>query len=198
MFERQTVVHAQSDEELIAAFQQGQTDAFNILVKRYKDQLMNFVVRYVGDYDQADDVVQETFVRVYRNKQSYKPIAKFSTWLYTIATNLAKTQLHRRKRHALFSLSRRSESGEEKEYDIPDVNASADGQADSALKQEIIQKALDSISPKYREVVVLSDIQDMSYEEICLITGLNIGTVKSRLNRGRAQLQVLLKDILDE
>ena len=198
MPERQTAVHAQSDEELIAAFQHGQTDAFNILVKRYKDQLMNFVVRYVGDYDQADDVVQETFVRVYRNKQSYKPIAKFSTWLYTIATNLAKTQLRRRKRHTLFSLSRRSESGEEKEYDIPDVTANADGHADSALKQEIIQKALDSISPKYREVVVLSDIQDMSYEEICSITGLNMGTVKSRLNRGRARLQVLLKDIVDE
>src|ERR1043166_1828022 len=182
MVNEETAVRLQSDEELIASFQQGKTEAFNLLVGRYKDQLMNYVFRYLGDYDQADDVVQETFIRVYRKKELYKPVAKFSTWLYTIATNLAKTQLRRRQRHAIFSLSRRKENNHEEDYNIPDVSSTTDSHADSVLKQEIIQKALDSISPKYREVIVLCDIQELTYEEICEITGLNMGTVKSRLN----------------
>ncbi|MBI4546336.1 MAG: sigma-70 family RNA polymerase sigma factor [Ignavibacteriae bacterium] len=198
MSETQTAVKLRSDEELIAAFQHGQIEAFNILVGRYKDQLINFVYRYLSDYDDTDDVVQETFVRVYRKKHLYKPVAKFSTWLYTIATNLAKTKLRQRKREAWFLLSRRGKESDEKDYEIPDVRYPADGQAESSLKREIIQKALNSISATYREVVVLCDIQEMTYEEICEITGLNIGTVKSRLNRGRAKLQELLKDLINE
>src|SRR5689334_21662305 len=93
---RRTAV--QSDEELIALFQDGDESAFSILVGRYKDALVNFAFRFMGDYDEADDVAQETFVRVYRNKLAYRPVAKFSTWLYTIASNLSKTALRRRKR----------------------------------------------------------------------------------------------------
>ena len=198
MSDRPPVVRQRTDEELITAYQHGQIEAFNVLVGRYKDQLVNYVFRYLGDYDDADDVVQETFVRVYRKKDLYKPIAKFSTWVYTIATNLAKTQLRRHKRHTIFSLSRRSEEHEDKDYDIPDTAYTPDSQADSSLKQELIQKALNSISPKFREVIILFDIQELSYEEICKITGLNIGTLKSRLNRGRAKLQELLKDLKNE
>ncbi|MBI1805439.1 MAG: sigma-70 family RNA polymerase sigma factor [Ignavibacteria bacterium] len=198
MPERRPALREQSDEELIATFQQGTVEAFNQIVGRYKDQLMNFVFRYLGDYDEADDIVQEVFIRVYRNKHAYKPIAKFSTWIYTIAANLAKTQLRRRKRHASFSFHRGKEGENNHDYSIPDTRYPADGQAESSLKQAIIQKALDSINPKYREVVILSDIQELSYEEICQITGLNIGTIKSRLSRGRAKLQILLKSLLLE
>ena len=198
MSERQATVELQSDEELIRAFQNGQSQAFNILVSRYKNQLLNYVFRYVGDYDEADDVVQETFIRLYRKKDLYKPVAKFSTWIYTIATNLAKTQLRRRKRLGFFSLTRHGEGGEDKSYEIADTRYSADSQAASTLQNEIIQNALNSISAKYREIVVLCDIQERTYEEICEITGLNIGTVKSRLNRGRSKLQELLKDLIEE
>src|SRR5437879_422409 len=97
MSERHVAVGAQTDEELIKAFQNGREEAFSALVGKYKHQLMNFVYRYLGDYDDADDVVQETFVRVFRHKDSYEPVAKFSTWIYTIASNLAKSQLRRRK-----------------------------------------------------------------------------------------------------
>ncbi len=188
---------AESDEELIAAYQQGRDDAFTILVGRYKNQLMNFAFRYLGDYDEADDVVQETFVRVFRHKDSYQPVARFSTWIYTIASNLAKTEL--RKRRSLFSLGRlRRRTKDEEDREIPDNRYAADALAERSVKQALIQKALNSIHPKYREVVVLCDIQEMSYEEICAVTGLNIGTVKSRLNRGRARLREILKDILDE
>ena len=198
MSQTQTAVHEQTDEELIAAFQDGETRAFDLIVGRYKDKLVNFVYRYLGDYDEADDVVQETFVRVYWKRESYKPVAKFSTWIYTIATNLAKTHLRRRKRHALFSLTSQAEGYDEREQEIPDVRYLADASVDSTLKHEIIQKALDSISAKYREVVILFDIQQLSYNEICVITGLNIGTVKSRLSRGRALLRPMQKDIVND
>lgn len=198
MAERQQLAGGQSDEELIAAFQHGNQPAFDTLVGRYKDQLMNFVFRFVGDFDEADDIVQETFVRLFQKKHSYKPVAKFSTWIYTIATNLAKTQLRRRKQRALFSLSRTGEGQDERDHELPDVRYRADQRAESTLQHEVIQKALDSISPKYSEVVILCDVQELTYEEICAITGLNIGTVKSRLNRGRAQLQELLKELEEE
>lgn len=189
----------QTDEELIAAFQQGSVGAFNLIVARYKNPLTNFVYRFVGDLDECDDIVQETFIRVFRNKHAYMPRAKFSTWIYTIASNLAKSRLRQRDRHRIFSLSSlwSSEEGE-REMEIPDSRYAADRDAESRLKFDHIQKALDAISPKYREVVVLRDIQELSYDEIAKVTGLNLGTVKSRIKRGRMMLQTLLKDIFYE
>jgi RNA polymerase sigma-70 factor (ECF subfamily) len=191
----------QTDEELIAAFQQGRADAFSQLVGRYKHQLTNFVYRFLGDFDEADDVVQETFIRVYRNRHSFKPIARFSTWVYTIASNLAKTQLRRRKYHQILSISRKQAVGGrrgESDIDLPATEPGADVHTDRMLLAERIQNALAAISPRYREVVVLFDVQEFSYEEIVKITGLPMGTVKSRLNRGRAQLQKLLEDFVNE
>lgn len=187
-----------TDEQLIAEFQQGATEAFDVLVGRYKNPLMNFVYRFLGDYDECDDIVQETFIRVFRKKHSYRPEAKFSTWIYTIASNLAKTRLRQRDRRGLLFLSTLwKREGEEVEAEIPDIRYAADRDADRSLKNERIQKALQSISSKYREVVVLRDVQEMSYEEISEVTGLNLGTVKSRINRGRTMLQKLLRDIFE-
>ena len=187
-----------SDEELVEAFKNGSVDAFNRLVSRYKDPLMNFSSRYLGDRDEADDVVQETFVRVYRKIHTYKPVARFSTWIYTIATNLVKSHYRRRKRHPALSISQSVGGENQSEYEIPDNRYRPDAEAARSVRQSIIENALASLSHKYREIVILCDIEDLSYEEICSITGLNIGTVKSRLNRGRSQLQVLLKDILKD
>jgi len=201
MPQQETTVRQATDEELIDAFQRGDLRAFNILVGRYKDPLVNFAFRFLGDYDAADEVAQETFIRVYRKKHAYKPVARFSTWIYTIATNLAKSELRRRKSHALFSLSRRRQEGDESDdrgYEIPDDRNPADSQAARSLQAEIIQEALDSIPAKYREVAVLRYVQELSYEEICEITRTNMGTVKSRLNRARLRLQELLKDVADE
>ncbi|MGA2623600.1 MAG: sigma-70 family RNA polymerase sigma factor [Bacteroidota bacterium] len=191
-------VKGATDEELISAFQQGDATAFGVIVGRYKDRLVNFVFRYVGDYDDADDIVQETFVRVYRSRDLYQPVAKFSTWIYTIATNLAKTELRRRRYRMLVPLSRKSEHDAGRDVEIADARYPADDTAERSLQQEFIQRALNAIPAKYRELVVLCDIQELSYDEICAVTGLNVGTVKSRLNRGRAQLQKLLKDLIDE
>ncbi len=199
MADGETSLSDHTDEELIAAFQHGSEAAFKLLVGRFKNPLMNFVYRFVGDYDDSDDIVQETFVRVFRNKHSYTPRAKCSTWIYTIASNLAKSRLRQRERRRVVPiLVRGRRGGEEQEIEIPDLRYAADRGADSSLKHERIQKALNSISPKYREAVVLRDIQELSYEEIARITGLNLGTVKSRIKRGRTMLQALLKDIFEE
>ena len=186
-----------SDEELIAEYQQNDTlQAFEILVQRYKNPLTNFVYRFLGDYEACADVVQETMIKFYRNKDSYKSIAKFSTWVYTIAGNLAKTEYQRRRRRQIFSIN---SYGEEKEnYEIPDERYRPDVITDSGIKDKIIQNALLKISAAYREAVILRDIQELSYEEIAEIMRIEVGTVKSRINRGRAQLQKLLKDIYNE
>ncbi|MCW9096460.1 MAG: sigma-70 family RNA polymerase sigma factor, partial [Ignavibacteriaceae bacterium] len=112
------------------------------------------------------------------------------------AGNLARTEYRRQRRRNIFSIS---DFGEEhKTYDLPDENYRPDVIADSGIKDEIIQKALLKVKESYREAVILRDIQGMSYEEISEILGVNEGTVKSRINRGRAQLQELLKDIYNE
>lgn len=186
-----------TDEELIKEFQDNNTiEAYEILVKRYKDPLMNFIYRFLGDRDACTDVVQETMIKFYLNKDSYRSFAKFSTWIYTIAANLAKNELKRRKRRTIYSIDN---SDDEKSLQIEDkMFLQPDKATDGEIKNEIIQKALLKVKPVYREVVILRDIQDLSYEEISEITGLPIGTVKSKINRGRAQLQKLLKNIYEE
>jgi RNA polymerase sigma factor (sigma-70 family) len=187
-----------TDEELILEFQQNDTTrAFEILVQRYKNPLTNYVFRFIGDYEACLDIVQETMIKVYRYKDSYSSIAKFSTWIYTIAGNLARTEYQKRKRRKIFSINALGENKDEN-YEIPDESYMPDRITDSGIKDEIIQKALLKVSDAYREVLILRDIDDMSYEEISEITGIAVGTVKSRINRGRAQLQKLLKDIYKE
>jgi RNA polymerase sigma-70 factor (ECF subfamily) len=184
-----------SDEELIIEFQQNDTvKAFEILVQRYKNPLTNYVFRFIGDYESCVDIVQEAMIKVFRYKNSYSSVAKFSTWIYTIAGNLARTEYQRRKRRKLFSINSYGDNKDET-FEIPDESYRPDVITDSGIKDKIIQEALLKVSAAYREVVILRDIQDLSYEEIAGITGLNVGTVKSRINRGRAQLQKLLKGI---
>jgi len=183
------------DEDLIKEFQDNDTiGAYELLVKRYKDPLMNFVYRFVGDKDISSDIVQETMIKFYLNKNSYRSFAKFSTWIYTIAGNLAKNELKRRKRRVIFSLSPHDE--DEKSIQVADKTFfSPEVQTDSNIKNGLIQQALLKVKPVYREIVILRDVQGLSYEEIAEISGLSIGTVKSRINRGRSQLQKLLKNI---
>jgi RNA polymerase sigma-70 factor (ECF subfamily) len=184
-----------SDEELIERFQGGDVYAFEMIVNRYKDPLLNFVYHFLGDRIDAEDVVQETFLRVYRNKHLYRNIAKFSTWIYTIAGNLAKTELRRRKRRRLFSISQMG--FDNKDFDVPDPLRTADVVVDGDMKEAFIRKEIDALPVKFKEVVVLRDIDEFSYEEISDILKIPIGTVKSRVNRGRLRLQKRLGDLLD-
>src|SRR5690606_34298401 len=122
-------------------------------------------------------------------------IAKFSTWLYTIAGNLARSEYRKRKRRRLYSLQSVNRDDEEYEVEVPDETFSPDRHTESTIQDFYIQEALKRIPEEFREVVVLRDVQQLAYEEIAEITGLPMGTVKSRINRGRTKLQILLKDI---
>jgi len=183
------------DEDLMEYFQSGTVDAFNILVDRYSERLMHYLYRFLGDTRRCEDLLQETFLRVYRNRHSYQRIAKFSTWLYTIAGNLARSEYRKRKRRRMYSIQSVNRDNEEYEMAIPDESFSPDKHAESTLQDKYIQDALDQIPLNFREVVVLRDVQQLAYDEIANITGLPMGTVKSRINRGRTKLQGLLKDI---
>ncbi|MBU0474188.1 MAG: sigma-70 family RNA polymerase sigma factor [Bacteroidetes bacterium] len=184
-----------TDEELIKVFQDENTiEAYEILVKRFKDPLMNFVYRFLGDRDVTTDIVQDTMIKFYLNKDSYQSIAKFSTWIYTIAGNLAKNELKRRKRRVVLSIS--NDDPDDITLQIEDKNFIApDRAADNSIKSEMVQRALLKVKPIYRELVILRDIDGFTYEEISGMTNLSLGTVKSRINRGRAHLQKLLKNI---
>ena len=184
-----------TDEVLIARFQQGDVQAFDVLVRRYKDQLLNYVYRFVGSRVDAEDIVQETFLRVFKNKHYYKEIAKFSTWVYTIAGNLAKTELRRRKRRKVFSVS--NFVNEERDYDIPDSGRNPELEVESSIKDGIIQKAIEKLPSKFKEVILLRDVQGFAYEEISQILNIPLGTVKSRVNRGRLKLQEDLRFLLE-
>jgi RNA polymerase sigma-70 factor (ECF subfamily) len=184
-----------TDEVLIARFQDGDVQAFDTLVRRYKDQLLNYVYRFVGNRNDAEDLVQETFLRVYKNKHYYKEIAKFSTWVYTIAGNLAKTELRRRKRRKIFSVS--NFVNEERDYDIPDLAKNPESEVDGSLKDDIIQKAIEKLPGKFKEVILLRDVQGFAYEEISQILSIPLGTVKSRVNRGRLKLQEDLRFLFE-
>jgi RNA polymerase sigma-70 factor (ECF subfamily) len=134
---------------------------------------------------------------LYKNKDYYTTIAKFSTWIYTIAANLAKTELRKKNRRVFFSIQGTDLHGDDQvaEIELPDETYRPDDYADNVIKNKIIMNALLKVKPLYRELIILRDIQELSYEEIAKITGLNIGTVKSRINRGRTRLQKLLKHI---
>lgn len=192
---RQDALHAMTDEDLMSNFQAGSIEAFNILVDRYSERLTHYLYGFLGDMKRCEDLLQETFLRVYRNRHSYRRIAKFSTWLYTIAGNLARSEYRKRKRRRLYSIQSVNRENEEYEMQIPDESFSPDRHAESMIQDEYIQQALKEIPQSFREVVVLRDIQQLAYEEIADITGLPMGTVKSRINRGRSKLQTLLKDI---
>ena len=183
-----------TDEELIAQFQNGDVYAFDQIVHRYKDPLINFVYHFLGNRIDAEDVIQETFLRVYKNKHLYRNIAKFSTWIYTIAGNLAKTELRRRKRRRVLSISQMGYA--DKDYDIPDTVSTPDQVVDGDIKENMIRKEIDDLPIKFKEVIILRDIKEFSYEEISEILKIPIGTVKSRVNRGRLRLQKRLKHLM--
>lgn len=188
--------YAVADEELIYRFQNGDVYAFDQLVYRYKDPLINFVYNFLGDRIDAEDVVQETFLRVFKKKHMYRNIAKFSTWIYTIAGNLAKTELRRRRRRRIMSISQIGY--DDRDYDIPDDMLTPDKKVNSDINEKSIREEIQNLPAKFREVVVLRDIQEFSYEEISDILKIPIGTVKSRVNRGRSRLQKRLKYLLDK
>ena len=182
-----------TDEKLISRFQAGDERAYVELVNRYKDKLLNFVFQFLGDIEQAEDVVQDTMIRLYEKKHYYKEIAKFSTWIYTIARNLANTELRKRKRRKTTYLSQMSK--EERQFEIPAVQDDVDQSLHNEFINDRIQLAINNLPEHFKLVIILRDIQELSYDDISNIVEVPLGTIKSRINRARIQLQAELQDL---
>jgi len=182
-----------TDEQLIKDFQAGDSHAFEELVERYKNRIYNFIYRFVNDVSLAEDLTQDTFLKLFTHKDSYREIAKFSTWLYTIAQNLAKTELRKRNRRKTYSVS--DLSTEDREFVISsDQNIVVDKKSDVENFNLVIMDCLTELSEEFQIMIILRDFQELSYEIISNIMEIPIGTVKSRINRGRLKLVKLLKD----
>ena len=185
-----------TDEMLISRFQSGDENAYVELVNRYKDKLTNFVFYFLKDEEHSEDIVQETFIRLYEKKHYYKEIAKFSTWIYTIARNLANTELRKKSRTKIMYLSQMS--NHKKDYDLRSSDPELNMNIENEFLMKEIHAAIDKLPENYKSVIILRDIQGLDYEQISNIIGVPLGTVKSRINRARLQLQVDLMNFKKE
>ena len=177
-----------TDELLIKEFQNGNRSSYAELVNRYRDKIISFLYRYMHDMDAAEDLAQEAFFKVYLKKDSYKETFKFSTWLFTIASNLAKTELRKLKRRKTSSISDINEDGTSENIFIDEDNIEKSSNNESKL----LQKALSELEHDYKIIIILREIQELSYDIISKILQLPLGTVKSRLNRGKLKLREIL------
>ena len=184
--------YEQTDEQLISQFQDGNVKAFNELVNRYKDRLLNYVYHFFNDIDLAEDIVQDTFLKLYTHKNSYKQVAKFSTWIYTIAGNLAKTELRKQKRRKTFSIS--DLSYDNNEFVISSNESTPEEKIVTKDDIDNLKSGMDKLSVDFKTVIILRDIQELSYDIISSIIEMPLGTVKSRINRARLKLQHILME----
>jgi RNA polymerase sigma-70 factor (ECF subfamily) len=178
---------ALDDSEVVAAFLDGEERAFQILVERYQTRLLNFVYRTIGDRERGEDLVQEVFIRVYRHLHRFDRSKKFSTWIYTIASNLAKNELRNRSRNPLifFQTIKKNWQDEDRPLQFEDSSMRPDDLYRKRHLRELVEASVAQLPEHHRQVFVLRELEGKSYEEIAEITGCNLGTVKSRLNRAR-------------
>jgi RNA polymerase sigma-70 factor (ECF subfamily) len=188
-----------TDSELAQRFLDGEQRAFGELVGRYDQRLLNFVYRTVGDRERAQDLVQETFVRVYRHLHRFDQNRKFSTWIYTIAGNLAKNELRNRSRNplVLFQTIRKNWEADHRPLEWEDERSMPDDLFRKRHLREKVEEAVQHLPEHHRIVFVLREIEGRSYEEIAEITGTNLGTVKSRLNRARNNFARIIAPMVD-
>jgi RNA polymerase sigma-70 factor, ECF subfamily len=187
------------DSAVVAQFLEGEKRAFNELVERYQSRLLNFVYRTTGDRERAEDLVQETFIRVYRHIHRFDQSKKFSTWIYTIASNLAKNELRNRSRNplVLFQTIKKNWAADDRPLEWEDSTYRPDDLFRKRHLKQLVESVVDELPTHHREVFVLREIEGKTYEEIADITGCNLGTVKSRLNRARNNFAQLIAPLLD-
>ena len=184
---------------LIEAHLQGDPQAFSKIVARYQVRLLNFVYRMIGDRERAEDLVQEAFLRVYRHLDRFDRGRKFSTWIYTIASNLAKNELRNRSRSPLVTMeqARPREEEDPRPIDFEDHASRPDDLYERRNLKALVDQTVARLSSHHREVFVLRELEGKSYEEIAEIMHCNLGTVKSRLNRARQSFAELIGPHLD-
>jgi RNA polymerase sigma-70 factor (ECF subfamily) len=187
------------DSAVVTAYLGGEERAFQELVERYQTRLLNFIYRTIGDRDRAEDLVQEVFIRVYRHLHRFDRSKKFSTWVYTIASNLAKNELRNRSRNplVLFQTLQGSSDDEDRPIQFEDTTARPDDLYRKRHLRELVEQTVAQLPEHHRQVFVLRELEGKSYEEIADITACNLGTVKSRLNRARTAFAAIIEPFID-
>jgi RNA polymerase sigma-70 factor (ECF subfamily) len=192
---RKSELPRMNDSELVAAHLKGVPGAFSELYDRYRDRLVQFIWRKTGDRDRAEDLVQEAFIRVTRHLHRFDQNKKFSTWIYTICSNLAKNELRNRSRSPLVLFQKLTTHWEpdHRPLQFEDATGRPDDQYRKRYLQEIVEQTVEELPEHHKLVFRLRELEGKSYEEIADITGVNLGTVKSRLHRARVRLGRLLQ-----
>lgn len=189
----------QDDSSVVRASLGGDPRAFTELVLRYQGRLLNFVYRTIGDRERAEDLVQEAFIRVHRHLGRFDQTKKFSTWIYTIASNLAKNELRNRSRNplVLFQSIKKNWEVDHRPLQFEDARSRPDDLYRKRFLHELVEASVAQLPEHHREVFVLRELEGKSYEEIAEITHCNLGTVKSRLNRARNAFAEIVAPHLD-
>ena len=171
---------------------QGDVNAFEKLVTEYEKAVYAITQRMTGNAEDAADMTQETFIKAYNSLSSFRGDSKFSVWLYRIANNVCLDFLRSKNRRPTVSLSTEDDDGEETQLDIADESQSPELLLESSLTRDAVRRGLDSLPPDYKQILLLREIQGLSYEEIAAALGIESGTVKSRIFRARKRLCTFL------
>ena len=182
-----------TENDLIQKCKKGSREAFNILFSRYQSQVIHTAYGMLSDKEDAYDAAQEVFIRVYRNIGSFKEQSSFTTWLYRITMNVCSDFLRKRQKN-VDVISINSFTEDNKDFDIKDEGQSVEESMEMSERQAAVREAISELKEEYRAVIVLCDIEGMSYEEISAALGIPHGTVKSRINRARNALKKKLED----
>jgi RNA polymerase sigma-70 factor (ECF subfamily) len=187
------------DGHVVARHLGDDPQAFGTLVDRYQIRLLNFINRTIGDRERAEDLVQEVFIRVFRHIHRFDQTKKFSTWIYTIASNLAKNELRNRSRNplVLFQTIKKNWEADHRPLQFEDTSARPDDLYRKRFLKDAVERCVSQLPVHHREVFVLRELEGKSYHEIAEITGCNLGTVKSRLNRARNSFAQLIEPMLE-
>ncbi len=188
-----------SDEQLVTAHLEGRPGAFNELFNRYRERLIHFIARKTGDPDRAQDLVQEAFIRVTRHLHRFDTSKKFSTWVYTIASNLSKNELRNRSRSPLVLFQKLTNNWEDdhRPLQFEDSTMKPDDLYRKRYLERIVEDTVKELPEHHRLVFRLRELEGKSYEEIAEITGVNLGTVKSRLHRARNSFAQRIEHLLN-
>jgi len=185
----------EQEAAVIQSVLDGDVNAFEVLVKEYEKNVYNLALRMTGNSEDAADMSQEAFIKAYNSLSSFRGDSKFSVWLYRIVSNVCLDYLRSRTRKPTVSLSTENDDGEEIELDIADETQSPEFLFDRRLTRDAVRRGLAALPPDHREILLLREIQGLSYDEIAAALELEAGTVKSRIFRARKKLcSFLIKD----
>jgi RNA polymerase sigma-70 factor (ECF subfamily) len=186
-----------TDEELVATILAGRGAGYEVLVGRYQHRLVNYLFRLVRNLDEAHDLAQEVFLKVYQALDRFDPRYRFSTWIFRVAQNSAIDQIRRQKLRVTQPL-RETIDGEEREWEPASSGPSPYGEARNRERGRAIGRAIDELPPEYRELIEMRHFGELAYEEIATLKRLPLGTVKNKLFRARQMLKEQLSDFLTD